>query len=110
MARRALEIDLSLEGAQNGATIRGSRNGEEQFRTLPVPTEFWGDIDTSRPYTTQMFEMFTTHSVGTRHFIDAILADKPVSPNFYDGLKAQEVIDVALESSRLGSWVGVPPG
>ena len=41
-----------------------------------------------------------TQSVGDRHFIDAILYDQPVAPDFEDGLKVQAVIDAALESHR----------
>jgi predicted dehydrogenase len=38
-------------------------------------------------------------------FIDAILEDRPAAPSFYDGLKAQEVIDAAIESHERGIWV-----
>jgi hypothetical protein len=40
--------------------------------------------------------------------MDAIVADQPVSPNFYDGFKAQAVIDAALEAQRHGCLVSVP--
>jgi predicted dehydrogenase len=47
--------------------------------------------------------------VGCRLFIDAILERRPRSkgtwPSFSDGLKAQEVIAAALESTRRGCWV-----
>lgn len=46
-------------------------------------------------------------SIGTRLFIDSILADQPVTPGFYEGMKVQEVIEAAFESDRSGCWVDV---
>ena len=34
--------------------------------------------------------------------------DLPLSPSFYDGLKAQEVIGAAVESHETGRWVTIP--
>ena len=46
-------------------------------------------------------------SVGDRLFIDAILEGRQASPSFADGLKAQEVIDTAIESHEQGVWVSL---
>jgi len=53
------------------------------------------------------FQVFASQSVGDRAFIDAIVDDLPLSPSFYDGWKAQQVIDAAIESHRKGCWVAV---
>lgn len=45
--------------------------------------------------------------VGARQFIDAILADQPVSPNFLDGFKNQLVIDAAIESHKMRSVITI---
>jgi len=42
---------------------------------------------------------------GVYLFIDSILEDKTIIPNFYDGLKAQEVIDAAKKSNEIGQWL-----
>jgi predicted dehydrogenase len=42
-------------------------------------------------------------------FVDAILDDKPLSPTFYDGLKAQAVINAGIQSHETGRWVSVSP-
>ncbi len=85
------------------ATLQGARYGETQFRALPVPDSFWGDVDKSNPW-----NVFDKQSVGDRLFIDAIIEDRSVSPSFYDGWKVQEVIDAAIESHRSGSWISLP--
>lgn len=51
--------------------------------------------------------LFAKQSVGSRQFSDAIVADQPISPNFYDGFKAQMVIDAALEAQQCGCWVSL---
>jgi predicted dehydrogenase len=44
---------------------------------------------------------------GDYLFIDSILEDRPISPSFYDGLKAQEVIDAAEQAHQSGCWVSL---
>ena len=48
-----------------------------------------------------------TQSVGTRLFIDAIVNDWALSPSFHDGLKAQAVIEAALEANTRECWVAL---
>ena len=85
-----------------GTTLQGARHDQEQFEPLAVPDSFWGPVDRSDPW-----NVFDKQSVGDRLFIDAILEDRPVSPNFYDGWKVQQVIDAAIESHDRGTWVAV---
>lgn len=54
---------------------------------------------------TAMLAPFHNQSIGPRLFVDAIVENRAVSPSFYEGLKAQEVIDAAFESHRRGGWV-----
>jgi predicted dehydrogenase len=51
--------------------------------------------------------VFLTQPVGDRLFVDAILEGRQVSPSFYDGLKAQEVMDIAIRSHEQGVWVSL---
>jgi hypothetical protein len=39
----------------------------------------------------------------------AIDKDEPVYPDFYDGLRCQQVLDAALKSAVERCWVDVPP-
>ncbi|MDQ7842212.1 MAG: Gfo/Idh/MocA family oxidoreductase [Armatimonadota bacterium] len=44
-----------------------------------------------------------------RDFLAAIAGGSPMSPDFYDGWRAQMVVDAVLDSARGGRWVAVPP-
>jgi predicted dehydrogenase len=94
----SLETDISFKGGE----IRGIKKDMEEFKTLPIPDEFRENVDRSN-----FLDHFTKQSVGTRLFIDAILEHRTVSPNFYDGLKVQEVVDAAIESYHSGRWVSL---
>jgi predicted dehydrogenase len=102
-----LHADVLFGGVESGAVIRGTRQDEDQFQTLPIPDKLWGDVDRSGFVWAQVPRLFVKQAIGSRQFIDAILEDKPVSPNFYDGFKAQEVVDAAIESHRSGCWVSL---
>jgi predicted dehydrogenase len=39
--------------------------------------------------------------------VDAILNDQQIQPNFYDGYKAQQVIQAALESAKTGKSINI---
>jgi predicted dehydrogenase len=95
-----LEAGLSLTNME----IRGVREGETGFQSLPIPDRFWGGADRSNP-----FSVFTRLPVGDRLFLEAILNDRDVSPNFLDGARAQAVLDAAIESERSRRWVPVGP-
>ena len=55
------------------------------------------------------------HIIGYEHefihgvvdFMDAIVNDKPIEPNFEDGLKEMEVLDAALKSAETGKKVEI---
>ena len=69
-----------------------------------------GEVDPTLPAVDQAIAAFQSQSVGDRLFIDSILADKPIIPDFNDGLAAQEVIDAAFASHQQGDWVAVGSG
>jgi predicted dehydrogenase len=98
-----LEIDVPPFGPATAAVIRGARQDEAQMQVLDVPPAYWGAADPVNPFT-----VFTTNSAGARRFIDVILHDEPATPNFYDGYKAQQVIDAALASHASGCAVAIP--
>jgi predicted dehydrogenase len=94
-----LEVRSTLASAE----IRGALEGEESLHVLSIPDDFLAGVDEANPY----------HAIsqfyGDYLFIDCILEDRPASPSFFDGLKAQEVIDAANESNQAGRWVSLPP-
>ncbi|MBA3943466.1 MAG: Gfo/Idh/MocA family oxidoreductase [Herpetosiphonaceae bacterium] len=98
-----MELDL-VDGRIN---LQGSRQDEEHFHTLDVPDELWGGVDLTQGFIRRVNEYVVTEPVADRAFIDAIIADQPVAPNFYDGYKVQQVIDAALASHAHGCWIPV---
>lgn len=65
-------------------------------------------IDEDADFGTQIGQLFTTQSVGTRLFIDSLLQDETVTPTLRDGYRAQRVMDAALESSATRRRVAIP--
>ncbi|MBI5876635.1 MAG: Gfo/Idh/MocA family oxidoreductase [Chloroflexi bacterium] len=94
----------TLEAAPHvsNTSLNGLRQGDLQMKPLVTPPALWG---VARPEV--QYDLFMRQAAGPRQFIDAILADRPITPSFYDGWKAQTVIDAALESFRTGAWQAV---
>jgi predicted dehydrogenase len=87
--------------------VRGARGDEKTVGTLELPPDIAGGVDLDRPLLEWAREYFLTQPVGDRAFLEAIVHDHPAAPSFYDGWKAQQVVDAALESSRTGRWVTI---
>lgn len=78
----------------------GLRQGMETAESLPIPPDLLRGTEVTAP-----FDIFKNTSAGPRHFIDAILNDTPISPNFHDGYQVQRVIEAARESAKSGCAV-----
>ena len=86
---------------------RADERDEQGFRTIMV-------TESSHPYLSAWWP--PGHIIGWEHtFIhevrDLLLAiDKGenVYPDFYDGLRCQQVLDAAVQSAAKGRWVQVP--
>ena len=88
------------------ARLRGARGEKAVSEVLPLPAGLTEGLDFSdepalvrtlcaRPWFT------------SQRFAEAVLGNREMTPSFYDGLKAQEVIDAAVASHRDGGWVSV---
>lgn len=86
---------------------RGDEGTEQGFRTIMV-------TESSHPYVSAWWP--PGHTIGWEHtfihevsdFMVAVAKDEPIYPDFYDGLRCQQVLDAAVESTVEGRWVGVP--
>ncbi len=85
-----------------GEEILAARSQDDELVRLEIPPEYFAGVDPAHPR-----DVFLQASAGPRYFIDAILNDLPSTPDFYDGLQAQRVIEAALEANRLGRRVEV---
>lgn len=99
----SLELVFCFEYAQ----LRGSRQGEEIWQVLEVPDALWHDVNRTASFFEQVFGVFKKQSASDRLFIDAILEDRPIDATFYDGWKAQQVIDAAITSHEQGRWITI---
>jgi predicted dehydrogenase len=99
---------LELECHSDRYAVRGIHDDETVFHDLLVPEDILQGTAPNDDSLDRLFRLFAGQSVGTRLFVDSILADKPITPSFRDGAKAQAVIDAAFESDRTGCWVDVP--
>jgi predicted dehydrogenase len=100
----SLEIDFNFAGS----LLRGVHKGEDEWRELPVPSEFLGQGDNPPLGGFDFLAPFTNQSVGDRLFIDGITQGKPVQPTFFDGWKAQQVIDAAFASHDEARCISIP--
>jgi predicted dehydrogenase len=103
--RHADGADIKVFGADGTLMIRDETiwlgvGEDEHLQKMEIPAAYLQGIPLSEPY-----RVFTSQSAGPRRFADAILAGSPASPDFYDGCKAQQVIEAALESQRSGRKV-----
>jgi predicted dehydrogenase len=104
--RGMLEIDNPIAfSAAPGTVLRGARYGEQPLQDLPVADDPALNASYHQGMLAYAFEAFAREPVGDRLFIDSIVSHQPVSPNFNDGLKAQEVIEAAFKSQQSGGWV-----
>jgi len=90
--------------SSRGTTIRGARAANREFVDLPVPADL-GVIDPSKSPWEAFTALFRAQSIGTRLFVDSILAGTRAVPGFVDGWKAQTVIDAVFKSDASGQWV-----
>jgi predicted dehydrogenase len=98
-AAGSLESEIDLAGT---AEVRGARQGERRLSVLPIPEPILRAAG-RREAPAHLFPQ----STADNQFVEAIVRDLPVSPSFYDGWKAQAVIDAAVASARRGTWVAV---
>ena len=100
-----VEADFSFGNFGGGGAemaVRAARAPEGRFEELEIPAHIWGDVPRE-----QNAEVFNRMPAGDRYFIDCILHNAPVTPNLWDGVAVQAVMDAAIESHRSGQWINV---
>jgi predicted dehydrogenase len=87
--------------------LRGGRHPEGALAPLALPDDLFAGMDRSQPWPAQFAALFQSQPVGDRLFVEAILHDRAIEPSFYDGWKAQEILEAALQSERTGQRVSI---
>ena len=85
-------------------TLQTGQAGGPGLETIEIPKEFW-KIPGSPRDPAQGDPLVTFRYDQAWEFIDAIRAQRPCSPDFHDGARAQQVMDAAVRSAELKQWV-----
>lgn len=99
-----IEAETIFFGCEGGSTLRAIRHGETHFTTLY--DQRFAPQFVARP---DLLKAYDREPIGPRLFIDAIVSDRPASPDFLDGVRAQEVVDAILRSDAEGRTIALEP-
>lgn len=81
--------------------------GDGPFEVMRLPEPYLAGIDPAQPYVASAVPVFLTQPIGSRLFVDSIVEERAHAPSFYEGWRAQQLIDACLKSSSLRSWVDI---
>jgi predicted dehydrogenase len=109
---------LEIFGSKGSLAFNLERLNELEYFSLQNDPLFRGNgniivTDPSHPYMNSWWP--PGHVLGWEHafihqvkeLMEGIAENKPVSPDFRDGLKCQRVLDAVILSARSGSWVKI---
>ena len=86
--------------------VRGARVGEGMIRELPIPDHIWGNARRDTVHNTYR-DMFRSEDYMIRGFINGIINDTELSPDFRDGARIQRLVSAAVQSHVTGRRVEV---
>ncbi len=86
--------------------VKGARLGEGIVRELPIPEHIWGNARRDTVHNTYR-DMFRSEDFMIRGFINGIVDDTELSPNFHDGARIQRLISAAIQSHERGSRIEI---
>ncbi|MYD09343.1 MAG: Gfo/Idh/MocA family oxidoreductase [Chloroflexi bacterium] len=86
--------------------VKGARVGEGRVSELPIPDRIWGNARRDTVHNTYR-DMFRSEDFMIRGFINAIINDSALSPDFHDGARMQRLISAAVQSHETGRRVEV---
>lgn len=103
--RGTIVFETSPEAWQH--RLRGSQVPDDKLVELDVPGDLMAGIDGASPKAGWR-SFINSYPSMSRRFIDTIVNDEAASPSFYDGMKAQEVMEAVMRSARERRWVDLP--
>jgi predicted dehydrogenase len=86
--------------------VSGARQGEGAVQPLPIPDYIWGNVRRDKVHHTYQ-DIFRENDFMTRGFVQAILQEKSIQPDFQDGAIVQKIIEAALQSHHQRRWVAL---
>jgi predicted dehydrogenase len=85
-------------------TLQTGKAGGPGLETIEIPKEFW-KVPNSPRDPAQGDPLVTFRYDQAWEFIEAIRDQRPCSPDFHDGARAQQVMDAAVHSAEIKAWV-----
>ncbi len=79
--------------------VKGARVGEGMIRELPIPERIWGGARRDTVHNTYR-DVFRSEDFMIRGFIDGILNDWDLEPNFQHGARIQRLLSAAVQSHQ----------
>lgn len=95
-----IESRAGLWSANAISEIVALKRGLEQAESFQIPDSYFGSDGREN-----LFGFPGKPILGPNLFVDAILHDQPLHPDFYDGYKVQQVIQAGLESTKTGKAI-----
>ncbi len=86
--------------------VKGARVGEGIWRELEIPDRVWGGARRDTVHNTYR-DMFRREDFMIRGFINGILEDSPLKPDFEDGARIQRLVSAGLRSHESGRRVEI---
>ncbi len=86
--------------------VKGARVGEGLPRELPIPHHIWGAARRDTVHNTYR-DMFRSEDFMIRGFINGILNDSALLPNFEHGARMQRLVSAAVQSHETGRRIEV---
>ncbi|MCY4020861.1 MAG: Gfo/Idh/MocA family oxidoreductase [Chloroflexi bacterium] len=84
--------------------VKGARFGKGMSVELPIPDHIWGEARRDTVHNTYR-DMFRGEDFMIRGFINGVLDDSDLTPNFQHGARIQRLISAAVKSHETGSRV-----
>ena len=75
-------------------------------RELPIPEHIWGDARRDTVHNTYR-DMFRSEDFMIRGFINGIINDSDLVPNFQHGARIQRLVSAAVKSHETGQRVEI---
>ncbi len=98
----SLQMPQPLFDPTPNDVVLGARFGEEGgVHELPMPQKFL-------PFEDNRNHWMVSFRILVRKFLQGIAEGTSPAPNFYDGLRCQQVLDAIRYSSTGGGWVDIP--
>ena len=87
-------------------TLYGATGDQKPAEVLPMPEYYTQRLDFT-DYDSLMRTMTTKPWYLAQRFVEAVLGRREESPNLYDGMQVQAVLDGAFQSHNEGRWVSL---